>query len=124
MKTWMRVALAVPATLFALMGIGWLVKPEAVSPQLGMRLEEGVGLSSQIGDLAAFFLTLAACTLTAVVTRKPFWLYPPIMLLGIAAFGRIVAWLFHGAPFAMQMVAVELMVLSLLTLVVQRSEGR
>ena len=91
------VALGLVAAVFMVLGAGWLIAPAVVAPQLGMTLQEAVGLSTQIGDLGSFFLTVGVCTLIAQVIGKRLWFHPAIMLLGLAALGRVVAWLFHDA---------------------------
>ena len=96
--------------LFVMMGLRWLVDPAGIAPQLGLTVESGLGLSSQIGDLAAFFLVAGFSILIALVTRRAVWFYPAIMLLLIAATGRIVAWAAHGAAFAVQMIVFEIVV--------------
>ena len=52
--------------------------------------------------------------LVGVTTLNRVWFYPPMMLLGLAATLRIVAWLVHGAAFAGSMIAVEVIVTTLL----------
>lgn len=75
--------------------------------QLGMPLLDGLGLSTQIGDLASFFLTLGSCMLLGLVTGNQIWFYPPMMLLGFAAISRTLAWLIHDAAFPPDVIAVE-----------------
>ena len=77
-------------------------------------MEAGFGLSSQVADLSAFFLIAGLSILIAVVTRTRSWFYPPVMLLLIAATGRLVAWLVHGASFAGQAIIFEVAVAALL----------
>lgn len=106
--------------LFIVMGIGWFVIPEFIAAQLGMPLLERVGLSTQIGDLGAFFITLGTCIFLGLRRHNRIWFYPAIMLLSIAATGRILAWLFHGASLALDMIAVEF-ALSLILLTVAKN---
>ena len=72
MKAWTRRALALivmlPGLLFVVMGLRWLVDPAGVAPSLGLTLETGFGLSSQIGDLSAFFLVAGLSILNCVIT--------------------------------------------------------
>ena len=68
--------------------------------------------------LSSFFLTLGICILAAVVTGRRTWYYPPILLLSLAAIGRLVAWLVHDAALAPQ-VGLEL-VIAVLLLVASR----
>ncbi|EED33393.1 hypothetical protein NOR53_1353 [gamma proteobacterium NOR5-3] len=116
MKSVLRLLVALPAVLFVVTGLRWLVDPSKAAAQLGMPLLDGLGRSSQIGDLSGFFLTLGMLILIAVITARRVWYYPAIMLLGIAALARLLAWLFHDATLAIEMIAVELVVACLLLL--------
>ena len=40
-------------------------------------LLEGVGLSTQIGDLGSFFITVGAMTLIGAITTTRHWFYAP-----------------------------------------------
>lgn len=108
-KIW-KIGASLPAVGFILTGLGWLLAPGLVSEQLRMPLLEGDGRSTQIGDLAAFFLTMGGAILIALRTNRSVWLYPPIMLLLFAATGRVIAWLAHGAGLTLDMMLVELVV--------------
>ena len=114
MNTTWKILTAAPGVLFFTMGLIWWVAPAFVGGQLGMTLLDGLGRSTQIADFASFFLTMGACILIAVFTQLAVWLYPAIMLLGFAAFGRVLAWAVHDAAFAIDMIAVELLVAALL----------
>ena len=106
----LKIIILLPAILFLVTGLRWFVDPGAAAAGLGMPLLEGAGLSTQVGDIGAFFLTLGLCLLLALVTGKRSWYYPPIMLLGLTAVGRILAWLLHDAALATGAIAVELVV--------------
>ena len=108
-----------PGLLFVVMGLRWLVDPAGIAPSLGLTLDTGFGLSSQVADLSAFFLVTGLSILIAVVTRVRTWFYPPVMLLLIAATGRLVAWLVHGAAFVPQVIVFEVTV-ALLLLIASR----
>lgn len=110
----LKAAAGLLGAAFALLGLSWWVVPDFASAQLGMALLGGIGLSSQIGDVASFFLTLGGCILIGIVTNNRFWLYPAIMLLLLATLGRLLAWAFHDAALATQMIAVEWVVLAIL----------
>jgi hypothetical protein len=115
----LRVVLIAPSLLFLAMGIGLLGAPAFVSPKLGMPVLSGVGLSTQIADMASFFLTLGCCMAIGLATGNRTWLLPPIMLLGFAAVGRVLAWLLHDAALAWDMILVEAVVAGLMGLLVQ-----
>ena len=108
-----------PAILFTATGVRWLVAPAGVAPEFGLVLGEGLGLSSQVGDMSAFFLTLGVCMLTALVSGRRRWYYPPVLLLSLTAIGRVIAWLFHDAALAPQ-IGVELVVALILVFAARR----
>ncbi len=110
----LKVVVALTAVVFASIGLRWLVAPEGVATEFGMTLMEGLGLSSQIGDLGAYFLSLAIFILLALATGRRTWYYPPIILLGLTAIMRTMAWMFHGASLAMDMISVEVIVCAIL----------
>jgi len=121
MHTVLRVAAGIPALLFVSLGVGWLVAPATMGPLFEMELLDGVGLSTQIADLGSFFVTLGACILLALGTGQRVWTYPAMMLLGFAAVGRVIAWLFHGAALAYDMILVEVVVIVVLVFVSRTS---
>lgn len=120
----LQLLVLLPALLFIATGLRWLVAPAGVAPQFGLGLEQGVGLSTQVGDLASFFLVLGLSMLFALVTGRRTWFYPPVLLLAIAALGRLVAWLFHDAALAMDMIMPELVIAGILLLASRRLPRR
>jgi hypothetical protein len=110
---------AVPALLFVVMGLRWQLDPGGIAPSVGLNLETGLGLSTQVGDLSAFFLVLGLCILIALVTGRRSWYYPPVMLLLITAIGRLIAWVLHGAALPIQTIGFEIAI-ALLLLTVAR----
>jgi hypothetical protein len=111
--------IALSALVFVVTGLRWLVDPAGVAPEFGLALETGLGLSSQVGDMSALFLTLGICMLVALVSGRRTWYYPPVLLLSLAAIGRLLAWLLHDAALAPQ-IALEVLVTILLLLASRR----
>jgi hypothetical protein len=109
-----KIVIALTGLLFLMIGLRWLADPGGAGADLGMVLLDGVGRSSQIGDIASFFLTLGICILSGVATSKRYWFYPAVMLLGIAGFSRLVAWVVHDAALAMDLIGFEVVVACLL----------
>ena len=109
-----------PAILFVVTGLRWLVAPAGVAREFGLTLGHGVGLSSQVGDMSAFFLTLGLCMLTALVSGRRNWYYPAILLLSITAIGRIIAWFIHDAALALDLIAPEVIVAAILLIASRR----
>lgn len=116
----LRVVVALPAVAFMVMGIRWVVAPAGMAPDLGMPLLEGAGLSTQIGDLGAFFVALSCYILIGIITLKRSWLYAAALLLGLTATFRVLAWLLHGATFAGESIGVEVVVTALLLFAASR----
>ncbi len=116
MITWVRVLVLVPGVLFLVTGLRWLLAPAAVAPEFGLVLGSGIGLSSQVGDMSAFFLTLAVCILMGLTTQRSIWYYPPIILLSLTAIGRTLAWLLHDAALATDLIVPEVVVALILFL--------
>ena len=116
----LKLMVLIPAIIFVVTGIRWLVAPAEVASSFGLALSEGIGLSSQVGNLASFFITLGSCMLIALITELRSWYYPPMMLLAIAAIGRTIAWLLHDATLAVSQIMVEVTVALILLLASRR----
>jgi len=110
MKNVLRVIAGIAGTLFFLNGLQWIINPASIADSLGMPLLEGVGLSTQIGDLGSFFITVGAMTLIGAITTTRHWFYAPSMLLLVAALYRSLSTILYGAPFVMSAIVVEISV--------------
>ena len=115
----LQILVLLPAILFVVMGVRWLVDPAGVAPEFGLALGEGLGLSSQVGDMSGYFLTLGICMLAALVSGRRVWYYPPMLLLLLTAVGRVIAWLLHDAVLAPQ-IAAEIVVAVILLVAARR----
>src|SRR5262245_48335032 len=92
---------------YVLQGLGWVVVPRDAAESLGMRLQDGLGRSTQIGDFAAFFLVAGATMLVGSRPGRARLLYVPAGMLAVAAGVRTLAWAVHGAAFAVGFIGVE-----------------
>ena len=119
-KIALRAIVLLCGVLFIITGLRWLLAPAGVAPEFGLVLSSGVGLSSQIGDMSAFFLTLGVCILMGLITQRAIWYYPPIILLSLTAVGRLLAWLLHDAALAMNLIAPEVIVALILLIASRR----
>ena len=108
MKNVLRVIAGLAGTLFFLNGLQWIINPASIAESLGMPLLQGVGLSTQIGDLGSFFITVGAMTLIGAITTSRHWFYAPSMLLLVAALYRTLSTILYGAPFVMSAIVVEI----------------
>lgn len=112
-----RVPPAVLVILFSFLGLRAMTSPQRVAAFFGYELPEGgLGLSSMIGHSASWALTIAACLLLGLIRKERIWFYPPMMLFGIFALGRIAATLAHGAPAHLERVIAEFLIAGLLFL--------
>ena len=108
--------------LFIFNGLMWLINPSEIAMSLGMQLLTGHGLSTQIGDLASFFLVVGIFTFLGVYKKNNYWFYTPIALLTFAAISRVIAFLAHGASLSIDKILVELVLVVFLLFVVNRKE--
>ena len=102
-----RITAGIIGAFYLIQGINWIAKPAAAAEALGMPLLDGIGRSTQIGDMSSFFLTLGTMGLLAAVRSNPLWLHAAAMLLGGAAVMRTLAWAIHEAAFASVFIGVE-----------------
>ena len=116
----LRAIVLLCGVLFIIAGLRCLLAPAGVAPEFGLVLSIGVGLSSQIGDMSAFFLTLGVCILMGLTTQRTIWYYPPIILLSLTAVGRVLAWLLHDAALATDLIAPEVIVALILLIASRR----
>ena len=110
--------------LFLVTGLRWLLAPVSIAQDFGLTLSSGIGLSSQVGDMSAFFLTLGVCILMGLTSQRSVWYYPPIILLSLTAVGRVLAWLIHDAALATQLIAPEVIVSLVLLFASRRLPSR
>jgi len=110
MRSPLRIAIVLLGAFFAFQGLGWLVDPARAAAGLGMPLLDGLARSTQVGDLAAFFLVAGATMLLGTRPGRSGLLYVPAALVGGAAITRTIAWAFQGADFAFLFITVEIAV--------------
>ncbi|EAQ98407.2 hypothetical protein [Congregibacter litoralis] len=107
-----KIALGI-AALFGLLylsfGLAWLGAPSVIAGALGASLLQGTGLSTQLGDSAAFFLCAGGFMLYGVFRRHSSYLMAGALLIGLVAPARILAWQVHGAALTVEPVIVELL---------------
>ena len=115
----LRIITAVPGILFLGIAARWMFDPAGAAAQLGMPLLEGMGRSTQIGDLSGFFLAAGGMILLGVITLHRTWFYAVALLIGSTAIFRILAWLVHDAGLATESIAIEVVV-TVLVLVAAR----
>ena len=116
----LKVLAALASVLLLVSGLRWLIDPTAAAESLGMPLLAGIGRSTQIGDLTAFFVVAGGFGLLGLIRGNGSLLYTPAALMGGAALFRILAAVLQDAALATQMIAVEAILLVVFIAAAQR----
>lgn len=119
----LRVLGGLGALMFILQGIQWIVTPAAVAESLGMPLLEGIGASTQIGDLGSFFIVSGIMMVMGQLPGRSHWFYPPAMLVLGAAVMRTLAAVSGYADFAGPFIVFEI-VMGTILIVIGRQLGK
>ena len=100
--------------VFLLNGLQFVVDPAAAAAGLGMEVLTGVGASTQLGDIGAFFVAIAVMIALAQRPGAAHWLHPAaILFVGAAVMRTLVAVMGHAA-FAPQYVLPEIVMAAIL----------
>ena len=114
MEKTLKIITGLAGALFALIGLGWVIKPAAIAAEIGLPLLEGTALNTQIGDMGAFFFAGGVITLLGVLTGKRQWYYAAALLIGSAGVFRVLAFTVQGATLPIDKLIVEIVVLGIL----------
>ena len=107
-KNIIKILAALPGLAMLLNAIGFITNPEKTAGDLHMILLDGLGRSTQIGDMTAFFMGTAILILIGAIRYEGRWLYAGAMFLGGAALFRSMAALVLGAEWATQYIVIEI----------------
>jgi hypothetical protein len=100
---------SIPAVVFLIIGVFWVLQPGIMAENFGMVLSSGLGLSSQIGDLGSYFVSSALMIFYGIYTNNTHWFYPPILIMLLTALFRTLSTYLHDAPFAADMIGSEIL---------------
>ena len=100
---------SIPAIVFLIIGVFWVLQPGIMAENFGMVLSSGLGLSSQIGDLGSYFVSSALMIFYGIYTNNTHWFYPPILIMLLTALFRTLSTYLHDAPFAADMIGSEIL---------------
>ena len=103
-----RIIPGILGAFFLLQGLGWLADPASAAAGLGMPLLDGLGRSTQVGDLAGFFICLGGFALFGAYRENPSFLRAAGILVGMSSITRTIAWAAHDADFATEFIVIEL----------------
>lgn len=119
----LRLLAALPGALFSLIAVQWLLSPADAAQSLELPFLSGAARSTQIGDTGAFFLGIGACFLLGAIRLERQWFQAAALLVGGAAFYRVVAWAMHEAPFTTDKIGIELFTLAIAAFAASRCRG-
>ena len=109
-----RIIAGLIGALMATTAAGWLLDPETAAGSLGMSYMDGIGRSTQVGEISAFFVFLVVMCIAGSVTRVGHYLRSAGLLLLLTAVFRTTAWALHGAEFATIFIVFEIVMAGLL----------
>ena len=101
---------------FLINAAGWVMDPLSAAEGLGMPLLDGIGRSTQIGDIGALFLAMGGLAAAGAWRMNSHWIQAAGILLGSAAVMRTLAWVLHDAAFATSFIVIEAVGAALLIL--------
>lgn len=118
MNTILKQALRIISILIGLMSfitaMRFAFTPAGAAQGLGMPVLEGVGASTQLGDIGALFLAVAILVGLAQRPGQAHLLMGPAILMGCAAIMRSLVFLTGHAPFTPQFILPEVIMAGLL----------
>ena len=104
-----KIIAAVPGIPMLVNALMFILQPETVTADLGMPLLEGVGLSTQLADLGAFFTFSALLIFYGVLKSNGEYLRIVALLLDLTAILRAVAWVINDAALASTLIGAEIL---------------
>lgn len=104
----LKALLVLNGIMFIGLGLGFMIAPAQVVDALGMPLLDGLGRSTQLGDLAGFFTAGGVMILLGIKQENATWFYGAAMLVGFTAVYRTLAWALHDAALAVPQIGLEI----------------
>ena len=109
-----RILAGLVGLLLASTAVTWIVDPTTAALSLGMPLLDGIGRSSQIGDMSSFFIGGTTLCFLGAIRQQGHWLQAVALLLTLAAIFRTLAWAIHGAELATIFIVAEIVMAAIL----------
>jgi hypothetical protein len=103
----LRVLTILMAVAFLMNGLGFIFDPAAAAGGLGMEVLTGIGASTQLGDIGAYFIVLTSLIGAGQLHGRSHLLGIASLMLAAAAVMRTLVWLAGHADFATQFIIVE-----------------
>lgn len=117
MRTVLRVVIGLVGVFNILIGLGFLLAPDRLAAAFFLAPVGSQGMATLRADFPGFFIGAAVFALVGAVRARSAPLLVPMLMLGLALFGRFVSLALDGmGPEAVQPMVVEVVMLSLLGL--------
>lgn len=117
MRNVLRAAIGLLSLFFVVIGIGFLVVPAKLAAAFFVSPLGSQGLATLRADFTGFFVGVAVFALVGAWRGEARILLVPMLMVGLALFGRVVSILIDGmAPTAIQPMVVEAVTLGVLAL--------
>lgn len=107
---------------FVIMGVRWVFDTAGAAGAIGLPVLEGLALSSEIGDLGAFFFAGGTMALIGAWKQKAAWYLAPALLIGTAAVFRVLAAVVQDAAMAPAMIIPELIMTGILLMAARTAD--
>lgn len=115
MRNALRAAIGLVGLFNVIIGLGFLLAPEKLAAAFFISPIGTQGMATIRADFPGFFIGAATFALIGAWTGRARPLLVPILMLGLALFGRFVSILVDGmAPTAIPPMAVEVLMISIL----------
>lgn len=101
----------------------WIVTPATAAQGLGMELLTGIGASTQIGDIGAFFLSVSVLAALGQRPGQSHWFYSAGLLMGAAALMRTLAFVSGNASFGTKFIVLEVIMAVIFVLAARSRAG-
>ena len=95
MRNFLKYIPPLPGIIFLFLGFYWITDPGAAAQLSGMTLLDGIGRSSQIGYLTAYFMGGSIMVFVGIMTKQPMLLQAAAMIIALTVVFRAIAWLFR-----------------------------
>lgn len=109
-----RILAGLVGLVLASTGVTWIIDPTAAALSLGMPLLDGIGRSTQIGDMSSFFVGGTILCFVGAIRQQGHWLQATALLLTLTAIFRTLAWAVHGAEFTTTFIVAEVVMAAIL----------
>jgi len=94
--------------------VTWVIDPTAAALSLGMPLLDGIGRSTQIGDMSSFFVGGTLLCFLGAIRQQVHWLQAVALMLTLTAIFRTLAWAVHGADLTVVFIVAEIVMAAIL----------